>query len=180
MTVITGDEQYAIEMAIREWLLVDGTMDNHIQSAIEGSLDDNDEDDEEDGDEEGDWDPDRFADGLNVDELDEDELVELPAVAQLGKSIRQAGWDQIPGWPADGAAFRTWPSPGQTTFITLDGAQWDLVIAALLYWAEVDDDMDEEHSAEDAARSRAIAAAIQHKLSEQGWSAARSTGDRGR
>ena len=55
-------------------------------------------------------------------------------------SIRQAGWDQISGWPHDAEGFKTWPAPGQsqTTTVTLTGAQWDLVVAALLHWATVD------------------------------------------
>jgi hypothetical protein len=180
MTATTDNDHYTIEIAISDWLFIDGSMDNHIHAAIHGYLDNeeqgDDQNEEDDDEEDDDWNPDEFADGFKADELDEDELGELPAVAELGKSIRQAGWDQIPGWPADAAGFATWPAPGQVALITLGAAQWALVIAALLRGGERDADMDEEFE-EDATRSWAIAAGLQGKLVERGWFAHPSTGE---
>jgi hypothetical protein len=43
--------------------------------------------------------------------------------AELGGSIRQEGWNQIPGWPRDAAGFATWPAPGQVSTVVLSAAQ---------------------------------------------------------
>jgi hypothetical protein len=95
------------------------------------------------------------------------ETTELPKVAQLGTSIRQAGWNQIPGWPHDAEGFKTWPALGETATMTLDGTQWKLIVFALRYWAEVDERLSD---AEGAAKSRAIATVVGQRLAEQGWS----------
>jgi hypothetical protein len=149
MTATSEQAEYSIQVLISDWLLVDGTMDNHIQSAIDGAV------------------PDGWEQRPSWDTEEEMETTELPPVAQLGSSIRQAGWDQIPGWPHDVEGFRTWPAPGQTATMTLAGVQWNLVIFALHYWADVGVRLSD---AEGAARSRAIATTIGQRLAEQGWS----------
>jgi hypothetical protein len=177
MTTSPDQPQYAVQIPIRDWLVIDAIMDNHIQSAIDGGSydegglepDDGDgdeacNDDEEEIESEDDTDGDEEP-GDSWDVEAEDAIRE-PAVAKVGMSIRQAGWDQIPGWPDDAEGFKTWPAPSQTTTVTLTGAQWDLVVSALLHWAAVDDGTDD---AESAAASRAIATAVTVQLVEQGW-----------
>ena len=142
---------YAIPLLIRDWLLIDGTMDNHVQSAIDGSVPD---------------DLDEWADDDGSEEEDEEDA-ELPKVARVGLGIRRAGWDQIPGWPHDARGFQTWPAPGQMATMTLTGRQWELVLSALHFWADVDESMSDT---EGAAESRAAAAALRQRLTEVGWS----------
>jgi len=89
-------------------------------------------------------------------------------VVDLGMSIRQAGWDQIPGWPHDIQGFETWPAPGQRSTIALSRPQWDLVISTLERWAAVSDRSRDPRSADDAASSRAIAALVRAQLAQQG------------
>src|SRR5204863_1706089 len=55
------------------------------------------------------------------------------------------------GWPHDVEGFKTWPAPGQIATVTLTGAQWNLVVFALRYWADVDESMSD---AKGAAESR--------------------------
>ena len=88
-------------------------------------------------------------------------------IVDLGMSIRQAGWDQIPGWPQHVEGFRNWPPPGQLTTMILTGAQWGLVVSALECWADVSESIDR---ADEAEQSRAIAALTRVQLAEQGWS----------
>jgi hypothetical protein len=164
---MTTSEQaeYSIQVLISDWLLIDGTMDNHVQSAIDGSVQD---DMGEEGDDPGNEAPDH--DGPDEHGWDcgaEIGTTELPRVAQLGTSIRQAGWDQIPDWPHDAEGFKAWPAPGQTAAMTLTGTQWKLVVIALHYWADVDERLSDDKG---AAKSRAIAAAVGQRLAEQGWS----------
>lgn len=90
------------------------------------------------------------------------------AVVDLGNSIRQAGWDQIPGWPHDEADFQTWPAPGQTSTVVLSAAQWDLVISGLVRWAAVSEGPEDTEAA--AEQSGAIVATVRAQLTEQGWS----------
>ena len=167
-TVTSTAEQaeYRVQMPIRDWLTIDGTMDNHVQTAIGGGLDDDTEAGNEDPDP-GTEDDDDSGSGSDSDDEDgwDAEDVELSGVAQLGLSIRQAGWDQLPDWPHDAEGLKTWPAPGQTATMTLTGSQWDLVITALHHWAAVDDRLQE---ADSAAECRAIAAAIQTQLAQQG------------
>ncbi len=170
MTTTSEQAEYPIRVLISDWLLIDGTMDNHIQSAIDGSVQDDMDEEDDPSDEAPDHDePDEHGwdEGPDWDGEAELELTELPRVAQLGKSIRRAGWDQIPGWPHDAEGFKTWPTPGQTATMTLTGAQWNLVIVALHYWADVDERLSD---AEGAVKSRAIATAVGQQLAEQGWS----------
>jgi hypothetical protein len=127
---------YQVRMETRQWLIIDGTMDNEVSTQIEN------------GDPRG--------------------------VVDLGSSIRQAGWDQIPGWPQDVKGFETWPAPGQQSTMTLSGSQWALVLSALEHWATVSESVEGfggPDRAEDAERSLAIAAVIRAQLIEQGWSA---------
>lgn len=93
------------------------------------------------------------------------ETIELPKVARVGSSIRQAGWDQIPGWPHDAEGFQTWPALRQMATMTLTSVQWSLVVFALQYWADVEEGLAD---AEAAAKSRAIATAIAQRLAEHG------------
>ncbi|GAA2532520.1 hypothetical protein GCM10010201_35010 [Pilimelia columellifera subsp. columellifera] len=130
-------------------------MDNHVQSAIDGAVPD------------GEGDAAGWEEGSAGDVGAEVEDVALPAVAQLGSSIRQAGWDQISGWPHDVAGFVTWPAPGQMATVTLSGAQWDLVVLALRHWADVDERLSD---AAGAAKSRAVATALGRQLAARGWS----------
>ncbi|KUL34304.1 hypothetical protein [Actinoplanes awajinensis] len=170
MNAMAERMEHSVQILISDWLFIDGTMDNHVQSAIDGAVfdEEGDTDDEaEDGDgpdDEDDWD-----EGPAADTDAEPDSIALPRVAQLGLSVRQAGWDQIPGWPRDAAGFETWPAPGQVATMTLTDAQWSLVVFALRHWAEVDERLSD---AEGAARSRAIAADIEHHLAEQGWAGA--------
>jgi hypothetical protein len=148
MTTTHGPVRYTIHLLIRDWLLIDGTMDNHVQSAIDGAV------------------PDAPPGGHTGNETDlDDELSQLPRVARLGSSIRRAGWEQIPGWPHDLEGFKTWPAPGQTATMSLTAGQWNLVVAALRHWADVDEQLSD---VEGAARSRAIAATVAQRLAEQG------------
>ena len=95
MTATSKPVRYPIQLLIRDWLFIDGTMDNHVQSAVDGSVPDDVDDrpDEHSG-----WDAD-------------EDLARLPGVARLSLSIRRAGWEQIPGWPHDLEDFKTWPAP---------------------------------------------------------------------
>ncbi|MCX4390384.1 hypothetical protein OG777_26165 [Micromonospora peucetia] len=149
MAATSEQAEHSIQMLISDWLLIDGTMDNHVHSAIDGAV------------------PVGWEEGPSWDTEAEMETTKLPTVAQLGTSIRQAGWDQILGWPHDAEGFRRWPAPGQMATMTLTNVQWDLVIFALNYWADVDVRLSD---AEGAARSRAIATVIGQLLAEQRWS----------
>lgn len=88
---------------------------------------------------------------------------------ELGRSIRQAGWGQIPGWPRDAAGFATWPAPGQTSTVVLNAAQWGLVVAGLDRWADVDESLGIPEHTEMAEEKRIISALIRTRLTEQGW-----------
>lgn len=141
-------------LLISDWLVIDGTMDNHAQSCIDGAAPDH--MDEEDG---------HLSKSPGWDAAEE--MSQLPRTAQLAISIRRAGWDQIPGWPLDVEGFKTWPAPGQMATVTLTGAQWNLVVFALRYWADIDESLSD---AKGAAESRAIADALGQRIVEQGRS----------
>lgn len=171
MATISEQTEYSIRVLISDWLIIDATMDNHVQSAIDGSVEGDvfaeqdhvsDELPDHDARDEQSWD-----EGPDGDDEAEIGTTQLPPVAQLGTSIRQAGWDQIPGWPRRAGGFKTWPAPGETATVTLTGTQWTLAAAALHHWADVDERLSD---AEGAARSRAIATALREQLAEQGWS----------
>jgi hypothetical protein len=149
---------HSVQMLISDWLVIDGTIDNHAQSSVDGAAPD--DMDDEDG---------RFSESPGWDAGEE--MSRLPRAAQLAMSIRRAGWDQIPGWPHDVEGFKTWPAPGQMAMVTLTGAQWTLVVFALRYWADVDEGVSD---AQGAAESRAIADAVEQRLVEKGWSPATS------
>jgi hypothetical protein len=119
MRATSKQVQYSIRLLVSDWLFIDATMDNHVQSADDRG------------------------------------------VADVGLGIRRAGWEQIPGWPHDLEGFKTWPAPGQTATMTLTAAQWELVVGALRYWADVSDRTSDP---ETAARSRAIAATVERQL----------------
>lgn len=88
---------------------------------------------------------------------------------ELGRSIRQGGWDQIPGWPRDAAGFATWPAPGQTSTVVLNGVQWGMVVSSLDRWADVSDSLGIPEHTVMAEESRTIAALVRARLTEQGW-----------
>ncbi|MEW2357730.1 hypothetical protein [Spirillospora sp. NPDC029432] len=91
-------------------------------------------------------------------------------VVEFARSIRRAGWDQIPDWPRDARGFETWPAPGQQSTVTLDRDQWELVLSALEQWASVaEQDRADPEAAENARFNRAIAHVIRAELGRQGW-----------
>jgi hypothetical protein len=53
--------------------------------------------------------------------------------------------------------------------MTLDGAQWGLVVPALDRWSAVADSLETADGAEEAEQSRAIVALVRAQLAEQGW-----------
>ncbi len=159
MTALSAEAEYSIPVSVSDWLLIDATLDNHIRSAVDNpDPDAGGDDDEEDEDA---W---TDEDGIG-DAAEKDISADLPPVALLGMSIRQAGWDQIPGWPRDAAGFAIWPAPGQSATMTLTGAQWRLILAALEHWAAVDESMSDPAG---AATSRAVAAEIGRRLTGPG------------
>ncbi|GLW30952.1 hypothetical protein Areg01_38920 [Actinoplanes regularis] len=118
-------------MDVADWTFIDGTMDNEVQGIRERSW-------REDG--------------------------QDPAWAeleQLGASIRQAGWEQLPDWPDTYEALQSWPTPGRTEAMRLSARQWGLVVTALESGADIDEP-------EDAATSRRIAALVRERLADQG------------
>jgi hypothetical protein len=178
--------RYPVRMLVADWLYIDATLDNHIQTSLGGEAEDEapdgeaagqapdepDDEQESDGPDDGsgddggggaqdDWD----WDGEEFDEEPDDSEAELPPVVRLGMSIRQAGWDHLPDWPQDAAGLADLPAPGRTMTMTLTGEQWELVGSALHTWAAVDD---RTGDAEGARRSLAIAAAVKEQLAEQG------------
>ncbi|TDB73611.1 hypothetical protein [Micromonospora sp. KC723] len=76
-------------------------------------------------------------------------------VAELGRSIRQAGWDQLIG--ADGE----WPPVDEVVSVTLSGPQWELVTESLENWASVSDDLGQH---DDAQRGRLIRTLVKGQL----------------
>ena len=114
----------SVRMLISDWLLIDGTMDNHVQSAVDDAR---------------------------------------PDVAELGLSIREAGWRQLPDWPHSAEGFKTWPAPGQTATMTLTGAQWSLVVVALRHWADVSESLAKTGEAD---KSRTLADGIEQQLAK--------------
>jgi hypothetical protein len=145
--------QYSVQVLVSDWLIIDGTMDNHVQSAIDGTVPDDIDDDS--------------GESPSSDIQADLEISRLPRVARLGLSIRRAGWKQVSGWPDDVEGFKTWPTPGQMATMTLTGGQWNLVVFALRHWADVDEHIGDFAG---AVRSRAIATSIRQRLVEQGWS----------
>lgn len=152
MAASSGPVQYSVQVLVSDWLIIDATMDNHVQSVIDGAVPDDIDD--------------RSHEFPRSDTEADQEIARLPRVAQLGLSIRRAGWSQVPGWPDDAEGFKTWPIRGQMATLSLTGGQWNLVILALRRWADVDEDIGDTAG---AARSRAIATTIRQRLIEQGW-----------
>ncbi|GAA3287865.1 hypothetical protein Dvina_15425 [Dactylosporangium vinaceum] len=149
MTAPATPVRYPLQLPISDWLFIDATMEHHIRSSVDGTV------------------PSELEDRLDMSAATDPDLAALPKVARLGFSVRRAGWAQIPGWPHDAEGFTTWPAPGQTAPVTLAGAQWSLIVHALHHWADVDERLADT---ETAARSRAIAADVSHRLAAQGWS----------
>jgi hypothetical protein len=135
MTDAAEQASYPVVMEVADWTIIDGTMDNEIQGIRD--------------------------EGWREDGMD-------PAWAeleQLGESIRQAGWDQLPDWPDNYEALQNWPEPGRTEAMRLSARQWGLVVTALEGHAETYDEIDEP---EVAATSRRIAALVRERLAERG------------
>jgi hypothetical protein len=119
--LVRGDE-VRIVVAVADWLRIDAVMDNEIQDLREKC-----------------WESD-VPDQLNP---------FWAELTELAESIRQAGWDQLPGWPKTSAGFRSWPAPGQTQEMRLAARQWGLVVSTLERWATMvgDEDGDRESAA---------------------------------
>lgn len=180
LVAAVGPANYMVQVLVSDWLIIDGTMDNHVHAIIDGAVSDGMQQDEDalaDDRRDGTG----QEDGASWTEEDADDLwdaslgsgteaapatVGLPRLAELCFSIRRAGWEQIAGWSHDAEGDQTWPTAGQMATITLAGAQWSLVVFALNYWADVAEQLD----ALTAAKSRVIVAEIEQQLAEQGWS----------
>ncbi|MFI7545525.1 hypothetical protein [Actinoplanes sp. NPDC049599] len=128
-------------MGIADWIFIDGTMDNAIQSYRDEC-----------------WDPDSGAEARAAD-------ARASALADLGESVSQAGRDQITEWPSGIGSAWELPEPGEPHKVTLNVAQWALVVSELEDSAVVDDQIGEPA---DAARVRRIAARIRQQLAKQG------------
>lgn len=70
--------------------------------------------------------------------------------AELGNSVRQAGWNQIVGTTG------VWPPENQVIFITMPGRQWHFVTTALSGWAAVSESLDLHDDAQLARQIRAL------------------------
>jgi len=127
---------HQLTLKIRDWLYIDGTMDNDIRRCRDMSNDD-----------------------------EEPSGSYWNALALLGAAIREAGWKQLPDWPDTYEELQRWGNAGKTGAISLTAEQWTLVAAALQHGATIDDAIDEP---EQAARKRALAAAVRTGLAQQG------------
>ncbi|MET8151506.1 hypothetical protein ACIBSW_20290 [Actinoplanes sp. NPDC049668] len=127
---------HQLTLRILDWLYIDGHMDNDIRRCRDRDYDDEDPSGSY-------WD----------------------ALAKLGSTIREAGWQQLPDWPDTYEDLQRWGSADETRPISLTAGQWTLVVAALQHGATVQDAIDEP---QEAARTRALAAAVRLGLSQQG------------
>jgi hypothetical protein len=132
--------EVSIVVDVADWLRIDAVMDNEIQDLRDKC-----------------WES-EVPEQLNP------FWVEL---TQLAESIRQAGWDQLPGWPKISAGFRSWPAPGQKQEMHLGARQWGLVVSALERWATVDDGLGEDADRESAAFQRRVAASVRAGFEQQ-------------
>ncbi|GAA2866806.1 hypothetical protein GCM10020220_065210 [Nonomuraea rubra] len=98
--------------------------------------------------------------------------------ADLARSIRRAGWEQIAHWTPGVPGSGSWPPMEATVTPRLTAEQWRLVPSVLDRWL-VPDEEDEELDAEELAETTAPEAAaelralISAQLTEQGvpdWS----------
>ncbi|GGN49216.1 hypothetical protein FHR83_008737 [Actinoplanes campanulatus] len=126
-----------IVVGVADWLRIDGVMDNEIRDLRDKCFES------------------EVPDQLNP------FWVELTENAE---SIRQAGWDQLPGWPKESKGFRSWPAPGQTQEMHLGARQWGLIVSALERWATLDD---EDGHQESAAFLRRVAAEVRTGYEQQ-------------
>jgi hypothetical protein len=140
--------RYAVPMEISHWTTIDGVMDNQIHDLRSHG-----------------WEvPEGQEDWGGQDERDP----YWQGLTELGESIRQAGWDQLPDWPAHHDELQRWAASTEIRAVQLTAAQWGLVLAALELWAVVDEETDDGDS---AARLRSIAAEVKGQLAEQGLTA---------
>jgi hypothetical protein len=122
------ESHYQLALKIKDWLYIDGTMDNDIRRCRDRS----DDDEPPSG---SYWN----------------------ALARLGQSIREAGWKQLPDWPNTYKELQRWGNAGETGAISLTAEQWTLVVAALQHGATIDDAVDEpEQAARSRAQAAAI------------------------
>jgi hypothetical protein len=126
------DVTHQLTLKIRDWLYIDGTMDNNIRRCRDMS------DDEE-----------------------EPSGTYWNALAMVGSAIREAGWRQLPGWPDSYDGLQRWGRAGETGAIDLTDEQWTLVVAALQHAATVQDANDDpEHAARSRALAAAVRAEL--------------------
>jgi hypothetical protein len=105
------DDRVPVKMTVRQWQIIDGTMDNTVSVEAENGDPDN--------------------------------------VVEAGRSIREAGWDQVAHWTPGVPGSGKWPPDNQMVTVTLTRGQWALAASSLDRWADIKDP-------EDAAVSRAI------------------------
>ena len=134
---------YPVTMEVASWLLIDGTMDNEISDLV--------------------------TEGYGAPEgMEDDKDYRDPYFAeltQLGVSIREAGWAQLPDWPKTARGMRSWPAPGRTETMMLNLRQWSLVATALEESAEIEEEMGRTES---AATSRRLAVEVRNQLRKAG------------
>lgn len=144
MSSPSDETEYAVLMEVSDWTTIDAVMDNEIHSLrSEG------------------WDVPEGQEDRRDDERDP----YWAGLTDLGESIRQAGWGQLPDWPEEYEVLQRWPAPGQTQAMRLTARQWGLVLSALEHWAGIED---EEES---ASRLQTIATTVRSRLAEQGLAA---------
>ncbi|MBM0231891.1 hypothetical protein JNW91_08495 [Micromonospora sp. STR1_7] len=92
-----GGAHKTMAMTVRQWQIVDATVDNEVDTAIMNGK------------------PGHYI--------------------ALGKSVRQAGWDQLV------RGGEGWPAGDKVITITLTVQQWVFVTETLEFWADVEDDV---------------------------------------
>ncbi|WP_155127396.1 hypothetical protein [[Actinomadura] parvosata] len=85
--------------------------------------------------------------------------------ADLARSIRRAGWDQIAHWTPGVPGSGSWPPPDEIVKPKLTIAQWLLTIDVLERWAEA---ADRTGRHEAAARERELRELIVSRLQAHG------------
>jgi hypothetical protein len=142
-----GKATHQLTLKIKDWLYIDGTMDNDIRRC----RDRGDDDEEPSG---------KYWNAL----------------AKLGRAIREAGWRQLPEWPDTYEELQRWGSAGETGAISLTAEQWTLVVVALQHGATIDDVIDEpEEAARSRALAAVVRAGLaQQGLNVQPLQAYRS------
>ncbi|MFI6484626.1 hypothetical protein ACIBH1_42365 [Nonomuraea sp. NPDC050663] len=85
--------------------------------------------------------------------------------ADLARSIRRAGWDQIAHWTPGVPGSGRWPSPGVVVRPKLTIAQWLLTVDVLERWAATGDRVGRHDR---AAEERGLADLIASRLQAHG------------